>query len=45
MILIFNKKVAGHFSIKICIATNRLIMIKLAESWKKETLDSFTVLN
>jgi len=37
MILIFNKKATGQFSIKICIATNNLVMTKLAESWENET--------
>jgi hypothetical protein len=45
MILIFNKKATGHFSIKICIATDDLVMTKLAESWENETLNSFTASN
>ena len=45
MILIFSKKATGHFSIKICIITDRLLMTKLAESWEKKNLDSLIVLN
>jgi hypothetical protein len=32
MILIFSKKATEHFSITICIATDNLVMTKLAES-------------
>lgn len=45
MILIFNKNATGHFLIRICIVTDRLLMTKLAESWEKENLDSLIVLN
>jgi len=45
MILIFNKKATGQFSIRICLVTDRLLMTKLAESWEKENLDSLIVLN